>query len=157
MLNPAHLRNPPPTPETDKCISCETLVQISDKAIQCDVCNKWIHITCQKFSNKDYKYYQENENLPFLCKICIKDCFPFSEMNNHQFLNLTKKDRINIPKETPSKCGICKKTVGKNHNAIECSTCLNWIHIKCNKFEKKDYYLLCLLCCCLRFSARMSA
>ena len=36
-------------------------------------------------------------------------------------------------------CGICQKTVAKNHRAIECEICKNWIHIKCN-FVSKDFY-----------------
>ena len=29
-------------------------------------------------------------------------------------------------------CGVRKKSVNKNQKAIFCSTCLNWIHRKCN-------------------------
>jgi hypothetical protein len=36
-------------------------------------------------------------------------------------------------------CGFCKKAVAKNHRAICCDLCQNWIHIKCNKLDKKDY------------------
>ena len=36
-------------------------------------------------------------------------------------------------------CGVCKKTVGTNHKAIECSLCGLWVHIKCNNLDKKDY------------------
>ena len=28
-----------------------------------------------------------------------------------------------------------------NQNAIECEVCCRWIHIKCNKFDKKEYIL----------------
>ena len=36
-------------------------------------------------------------------------------------------------------CGVCKKTVVKNHKAIECTLCGLWVHIKCNNLDKKDY------------------
>ena len=39
-------------------------------------------------------------------------------------------------------CGICTKAVGKNHKAIQCDICDNWVHIKCNKIDKKTYELL---------------
>ena len=32
--------------------------------------------------------------------------------------------------------GICKKTVAKNHNAICCDKCNQWVHITCNKITK---------------------
>ena len=38
-----------------------------------------------------------------------------------------------------NKCNICNKTVATNHYAIECNLCLKWVHIKCNKLDKKDY------------------
>ena len=36
-------------------------------------------------------------------------------------------------------CGVCKKSVNKNQKAIFCSTCLNWIHGKCNGISVKEY------------------
>ena len=45
-------------------------------------------------------------------------------------------DRINKVKYP---CGICKKAVATNHHAIQCDSCHTWIHIKCNKLNKKDY------------------
>ena len=61
--------------------------------------------------------------------------------------NITSKQYKNLqnnPDETficknCNKCNICDKTVAKNHKAIECNTCLKWVHIKCNKLDAKDY------------------
>ena len=36
-------------------------------------------------------------------------------------------------------CDICKKTVAKNHNAICCDKCNQWVHITCNKITKYCY------------------
>ena len=36
-------------------------------------------------------------------------------------------------------CGVCYKPVASNHKAIECSICSQWIHLKCNKLDNKDY------------------
>ena len=44
----------------------------------------------------------------------------------------TAKRNIKYP------CGICHKSVNKNQKAIECSTCLNWIHRKCNGLSLKE-------------------
>ena len=39
-------------------------------------------------------------------------------------------------------CGICLKSVRKNHKALQCDSCNNWIHIKCNRISKNDYKIL---------------
>ena len=36
-------------------------------------------------------------------------------------------------------CGICKKSVAKNHRAIQCDNCDSWIHIKCQYLDSNDY------------------
>ena len=36
-------------------------------------------------------------------------------------------------------CGVCSRAVAKNHMAVECDSCNNWVHIKCNLLDKKDY------------------
>ena len=111
------LKNFPPHPSlpnypsqciSDRCAICEFPVNESDKAIECDKCLLWVHIKCNKISNKQYKNWDCNVN--FECKKC-------------------------------NSCNICDKLVGKKHNAIECDVCNRWIHIKCNKFDKKEYEL----------------
>ena len=36
-------------------------------------------------------------------------------------------------------CGICDKIIALNHKFIECSSCMSYVHIKCNKFDAKQY------------------
>ena len=36
-------------------------------------------------------------------------------------------------------CKRCLKSVNNNHNAILCDICESWVHIKCNKYDRKDY------------------
>ena len=38
-----------------------------------------------------------------------------------------------------SKCKICSKTVDNNQHGIKCDLCSKWVHLKCNKLDKKDY------------------
>ena len=92
----------------DLCTVCECPVDDSDKAVECDKCSSWVHIKCNKISNKRYKNW--DSNVYFECKRC-------------------------------NSCNICNKIVGINHNAIECEICNRWVHIKCNKFDKKEYEL----------------
>ena len=44
-----------------------------DKAVKCNKCNsKWIHIKCNKITNKQYQQYQINPDEIFECKMCNK-------------------------------------------------------------------------------------
>ena len=39
----------------------------------------------------------------------------------------------------PLPCGICSKSIGKNHRFINCNICNFRVHIKCNKTDLKTY------------------
>ena len=50
-------------------------------------------------------------------------------------------------------CGVCKKTIAKNHKAIRCNVCNYKVHIKCNKTDATDFKkmneedaILCIIC-----------
>ena len=49
-------------------------------------------------------------------------------------------------------CGICKKTIAKNHRKIRCYNCNYRYHIKCNKTDVETYNKikhipqLCIIC-----------
>ena len=36
-------------------------------------------------------------------------------------------------------CGICNKFIASNHKFIDCSACENYVHIKCNRFDSRQY------------------
>ena len=36
-------------------------------------------------------------------------------------------------------CGACSKCITENQYAMQCEICFNYIHIKCNKFDKNDF------------------
>ena len=36
-------------------------------------------------------------------------------------------------------CGVCSKNVNTNHHAICCDICDQWVHIRCNLLDDKDY------------------
>ena len=39
-------------------------------------------------------------------------------------------------------CIVCGRSVAKNHKALQCDYCDQWVHIKCNLIDKKTYELL---------------
>ena len=61
------------------------------KAIQCDTCDKWVHASCNKIDNKDYKRYVDSD-LKFLCMQCSKENIPFCKLNDNEFYISVKKD-----------------------------------------------------------------
>ena len=42
------------------CKICNKNVNHKDHAIQCDICNCWVHIKCNNLNYIDYKYLQGN-------------------------------------------------------------------------------------------------
>ena len=59
----------------------------NDHAIQCDICNFWVHIKCNNLNYIDYKYLQGN-NDPSYCITCTSSVFPFNCLNNKKFGSL---------------------------------------------------------------------
>ena len=49
------------------CKICHVNVNNKDSAAQCDICQSWVHIKCNKLNHVDCKYLQgSNEPLSFL-------------------------------------------------------------------------------------------
>lgn len=91
------------------CGLCGFEVHDDDLALECDDCQHWIHISCNKTTKNNYKKYQEDNNdEEFICKQC-------------------------------KQCKICNKTLAKNHLALKCNVCKRKVHTSCNKLDKKDY------------------
>ena len=75
----------------DPCGICSKSVAINHRAIQCDICDRWIHIKCQHLDAKDYQLYQDNPDIEFTCVPCISDIFPYTKLNDIQFDVAVKK------------------------------------------------------------------
>ena len=73
------------------CGVCTKAVAKNHKAVCCDVCQKWIHIKCNKLDKNDYRYLQENVDDLFFCINCISQNIPFSGLNNNEFEISVKK------------------------------------------------------------------
>ena len=51
------------TCDSDLCGICKKLVETSDKDMQCDKCNRWIHIKCNKTSIKPYEQFKQTQKI----------------------------------------------------------------------------------------------
>ena len=69
------------------CRICEKNVSDKDKAVQCDLCELWVHIKCNKLNYLDYRYLQ-NSNESWYCLKCCSTTFSFNSLlSNKTFLS----------------------------------------------------------------------
>ena len=69
------------------CRICEKNVSDKDKAVQCDLCELWVHIKCNNLNYLDYRYLQ-NSNESLYCIECCSTIFPFNSLfSNKNFLS----------------------------------------------------------------------
>ena len=82
-----------------KCSKCLKVVFDHQKGMCFDICENWIHSRRANLSRKDYQFYQDEAKL-FYCKACLRDNFPFSDLNDLQFMTyvptkLSLEERLN--------------------------------------------------------------
>ena len=58
------------------CGVCGKSVNNNQKAIQCDICNFWVHIKCNGLNNDDYVLLQNSPDKWF-CTKCSNNVLPF--------------------------------------------------------------------------------
>ena len=78
------------------CRVCEKKASDKDKAVQCDLCELWLHIKCNNFNYLDYRYLQ-NSNKSWYCIECCSTIFPFNSLlsNKNFFSCCTNTDNNN--------------------------------------------------------------
>ena len=67
------------------CKICRINVNNKDSAAQCDICQSWVHINCNKLNHIDYKYLQGSKE-PWYCLSCCSKIFPFGTLTNKDFI-----------------------------------------------------------------------
>ena len=70
------------------CKICHLNVNNKDSAAQCDICQSWVHIKCNRLNHIDYKYLQ-GSNEPWYCLSCCSNIFPFGTLANRGFIPST--------------------------------------------------------------------
>ena len=79
------------------CLVCSRAVAKNHKAIQCDLCNKWVHISCNNLNRYTYRKLQKDKT-PWFCIQCIKKEMPFSSITNENLKGLLKNRIMFSPK-----------------------------------------------------------
>ena len=83
------------------CGISETTVVANHNAICCDICNKWVHISCNNITRYCDRKLQKGET-PWYCKICIRQAMPFSNLTDHKLEVFIFGKLITSPKLIPS-------------------------------------------------------
>ena len=65
------------------CRICAKNVHDKDKAVQCDLCEFWIHIKCNNLNYLDYRYLQ-NCDESWYCIECCSSIFPFNSLSSNK-------------------------------------------------------------------------
>ena len=69
------------------CGICQKAVANTHKAIYCDICNKWIHISCNNLDRKTYIKLQRSNTI-WYCISCMKEELPFNATTNQEFAKI---------------------------------------------------------------------
>ena len=67
------------------CKICEKAVAGNHRAVCCDTCNIWVHIKCNRINTQTCNILKK-ENASWSCIECSKGVFPFSKLDNTNFL-----------------------------------------------------------------------
>ena len=59
---------------------CAKNVHDKDKAVQCHLCELWIHNKCNNLNYLDYRYLQNCDECCWYCKECCSTFFPFNSL-----------------------------------------------------------------------------
>ena len=77
------------------CRICTKNVHDKHKAVQCGLCELWIHIKCNNLNYLDYRYLQ-NCDESWYCVECCSTIFPFNSLSSKTFLACCTNTDSNI-------------------------------------------------------------
>ncbi|XP_048590557.1 uncharacterized protein LOC125573817 [Nematostella vectensis] len=86
--------NPGPRKAIELCGVCGKGCRSTQKAIECEECEKWFHAKCVRISNMEFKDYAKNPSLYWACSTCI---FPGEISINETTFELPSEGTGNSP------------------------------------------------------------
>ena len=75
------------------CKICLKAVANSHHAIQCDNCNIWVHIKCNKINTQTYKFLQKS-SAAWYCIKCSEEIYPFSNISHEDLFETNQGKSI---------------------------------------------------------------
>ena len=59
----------------DLCKACKEQIKGTQRALTCDLCDRWIHQKCSDMNDKIYNANRKKRHFPWVCNICrVDDC-----------------------------------------------------------------------------------
>ena len=72
-----------------KCSSCSLNISRNSRAMECNFCKNWFHVTkCTNLSRRDFSYFTSGEGF-WLCEHCRQETFPFHHITDVELNNLS--------------------------------------------------------------------
>ena len=76
---------------------CKKIVAANHNAVCCDICNKWVHISCNNITRYYYRKLQKDQT-PWYCTICLGQAILFINLTDHQLESFMLGKLITSPK-----------------------------------------------------------
>ena len=68
----------------------------NQKAVQYDICDKWVHIACNNLNTYTYKKFQKHKS-PWYCICCLQKVLSYCSIDNNFLNSLMHGNRIIFP------------------------------------------------------------
>ena len=65
------------------CLKCNSVVANNHRAVQCDLCDSWVHIACSNLNVYRYRKLQKDKS-PWYCMCCFRKEVPYGSTNDTQ-------------------------------------------------------------------------
>ena len=66
---------------------CNRAVAKNHRAVQCDLCDSWVHIACNNLNVYTYRKLQKDKS-PWYCICCFRKELPYGSTNDTQLKKL---------------------------------------------------------------------
>ena len=136
--------NKPRNYAKDPCGICKKKVKTDQKAIQCDSCESWVHISCNKTSPSEYEQLVYKSDL-WHCRVCnIKnnaERLPFTICDNFELININNSNSMRFLESPPNLDIVNESLSFTDDSSNDCSIELP-NKTNCNYYSVNDYQLL---------------
>ena len=78
------------------CLKCNRVVEKNHKAVQCNICDKWIQIACNNLNTYTYKKLQKDKS-PLYCICYLQKELPYCSIGNDVLISFMHGKRILSP------------------------------------------------------------
>ena len=78
------------------CLVCNRTVAKKHRAVQCDLCDSWVHIACNNLNLYTYRKLQKDKS-PWYWMCCFQKELPYGSINDTEFRNLIHGEAIVSP------------------------------------------------------------